>query len=166
MPENTPKTCFVVSPIGPEDSAIRKRSDMLLRILKHALEPRYEVIRSDHIAEPGMISHRMIQLLVDAPLVVADLTGANPNVYYELAIRHAVGKPTIQIIAKGEPIPFDIGDMRTIGVDMADQYAAEDLIRACAKEIEKPGYVVTTPISAALGRTILTPTDTGRGSAP
>jgi hypothetical protein len=145
------KTCFVVTPIGEEGSPIRKRSDKVLRILQRALAPfGYTPIRSDKIAEPGMISHKMIQLLVEAPLVVADLTGANPNVYYELAIRHAAGKPAIQLIAKGEKIPFDIGDMRTIGIDISDPYEVEEHIKASLAEIEKPGYTVTTPISMAL----------------
>jgi len=146
------KACFVVAPIGEEGSDVRKRSDKVFEILKRALAFGYKPIRSDQIAEPGMISHRMIQLLVEAPLVIADLTGANPNVYYELAIRHAAGKPGIQLIAKGEKIPFDIADMRTIVIDVAEQFAAEERIKASAKEIDKPGYRVTTPISMALNQ--------------
>ena len=152
MPTTTAptKTCFVVAPIGEEGSEIRKRSDKVLRILERSLAPfGYAPIRSDRIAEPGMISHKMIQLLVEAPLVVADLTGANPNVYYELAIRHAVGKAIIQLIAKGEKVPFDVGDMRTIAIDTSDPYEAEERIMASVQEIEKPGYRVTTPISMA-----------------
>jgi len=148
-----PKTCFVVAPIGDEGSEVRKHSDKVLKILKHALAPfNYEPVRSDQIAEPGMISHRMIQLLLDAPLVIADLTGANPNVYYELAIRHAVGKPVLQLIAKGEKIPFDVGDMRTIAMDISDAFDVVDRITASIKEIEKPGYRVTTPISMSINR--------------
>jgi hypothetical protein len=147
------KVCFVVAPIGGEKSKIRQRSDRVLQVIDRALKDLgYTTVRSDQIAEPGMISHRMIQLLVEAPLVVADLTGANPNVYYELAIRHAVHKPVIQIIAKGEKIPFDIQDMRTLQIDSNRQYEAEDLIRKTAQEIEKPGFQVSTPISMALNR--------------
>ncbi len=83
-------------------------------------------------------------------MVIADLTGANPNVYYELAIRHAVKKPIIQLISKGEKLPFDVGDMRTIPIDTADAFKAVDDITASLKEIEKPGYETTTPISMAL----------------
>jgi hypothetical protein len=151
--KNHEQICFVVAPIGAEGSDVRKRSDKLLKILERSLSPfGYKPLRSDQIAEPGMISHRMIQLLFEAPLVVADLTGANPNVYYELAIRHAVGKPIIQLIAKGEKIPFDIGDMRTIQIDTSEQYEAEDRIKASVQEIKKPGYVVTTPLSRAVNQ--------------
>lgn len=154
---NLQKTCFVVAPIGKEGSPIRKRSDKVLRILQEALSPYgYEPVRSDQIAKPGMISHTMIQLLAEAPLVVADLTGANPNVYYELAIRHAVKKPIIQLIAKGEKLPFDVGDMRTIPIDMSDMLQAVADIKDSVEEIEKPAYEVTTPISMALPKFAVT----------
>lgn len=150
------KICFVVAPIGEEGSDVRKRSDIVLEILERALAPfDYAPIRSDQIAEPGMISHKVIQLLVEAPLVVADLTGANPNVYYELAIRHAVGKPIIQLIAKNEKIPFDVVDMRTIAIDTSMQFEAQDRIEASVQEIEKPGYRVTTPISVAINHPVI-----------
>jgi hypothetical protein len=50
----------------------------------------YDTIRADQIAKPGIITSQVIQHLLDDPLVVADLTGWNPNVFYELAIRHAI----------------------------------------------------------------------------
>lgn len=50
--------------------------------------------------------------LRDDALVVADLTGSNPNVMYELAIRHAAAKHAIQITSSR--LPFDIQGMRTI----------------------------------------------------
>ncbi len=85
-------------------------------------------------------------------VLVADLTGANPNVYYELAIRHAVGKPIVQLIAKEERIPFDVADMRTIAIDTADAFEARDRIKLAVEAVHQPGYRVTTPISAALQR--------------
>src|SRR5688500_15553907 len=102
------KICFVISPIGEEDSETRKRSDL---VLKHIITPPidqsgYEVVRADKISEPGIITTQIIQYIVDAPLVVADLTERNPNVFYELALRHAIRKPLVQLIKKGESIPF------------------------------------------------------------
>jgi hypothetical protein len=52
------------------------------------------------------------------PLVVADLTDGNANVSYELALRHVVGKPVVQMVAKGQQIPFDVMDTRTISFDI------------------------------------------------
>lgn len=51
-------------------------------------------------------------------MVVADLTNKNPNVFYELAIRHAIRKPLIQLIRKGEAIPFDVAATRIIQFDL------------------------------------------------
>jgi hypothetical protein len=149
------KICFVVSPIGEEDSDIRKRSD---QILKHIIKPPvsecgYKAIRADEIDKPGMITSQVIQHIIDDPLVIADLTGHNPNVFYELAIRHAIRKPFIQIIKKGEKIPFDIGGMRTIGVDLHNPDSvseAKDKITEQVKSLEKDNSSVETPIATAL----------------
>jgi hypothetical protein len=91
------KTCFVIAPIGEDNSEIRRRSDL---ILKYIIEPaaticRYKAIRADRISEPGMITAQVIQHIVDDPMVIADLTGRNSNVYYELAIGHAIRKPYV-----------------------------------------------------------------------
>src|SRR3989339_2254786 len=96
------KSCFVIAPIGEPDSDTRKRSD---QVLKHIIRPAveacgYKAVRADEIDKPGIITSQVIQRVVDDPLVVADLTESNPNVFYELAIRHALRKPLIQLIQK------------------------------------------------------------------
>lgn len=70
--------------------------------------------------------------------MIADLTGHNPNVFYELAIRHATGKPVIQLIEHNEKIPFDIFDFSTIHIDHSDLESVavckeklENYIRSC-----------------------------------
>ena len=85
------KTCFVVGPIGADGTEVRDQADWLLEaVIRPALEPLgYDVIRSDGIAEPGLITEQVINLVRDADLVVADLTGHNANAFYELALRHA-----------------------------------------------------------------------------
>ncbi|MGF1620273.1 MAG: hypothetical protein ACFCUR_06640 [Rhodomicrobiaceae bacterium] len=116
------KKCFVIAPIGEEGSDIRKRSD---QILNHILRPvanehNFDVTRADEITEPGIITTQIIERIVHDPLVIADLTGRNPNVYYELAVRHASRNPVIQLIEKGETLPFDVAGTRTIVVDHKD----------------------------------------------
>jgi hypothetical protein len=71
-----------------------------------AKECGYLAIRADEISEPGIITSQVIQHLLDDHLVIADLTGHNANVFYELAIRHAIRKPVLQLIQKGEQIPL------------------------------------------------------------
>lgn len=149
------KTCFVVCPIGEPGSQVRKRSDQLLKhIIAPVVEPRgYKTLRADQIAEPGMITPQVIDRVRDSDLVVADLAGRNPNVFYELAIRHAEKKPLIQIMAKGEDIPFDVQDMRTISVDIHDLDSVEEARQELSKQvdaIESGDFQMNTPISVAL----------------
>ena len=66
-------------------------------------------------------------------LVVADLTGRNPNVFYELALRHTIKKPFVQIMQEGERIPFDVAVMRTIFVDHTDL----DSVARCIDEMKR-----------------------------
>ena len=152
----TKKPCFVISPIGEEGSETRKRAD---QILNHIIAPvadkcGFEAIRADKISEPGMITSQAIQHIIDDPLVIADLTGMNPNVFYELALRHAIRRPLVQIIQKGEKIPFDVADMRTISIDHRDLDGAAEAKLAIEKQIlaikDKLPEDIGTPISSAL----------------
>jgi hypothetical protein len=68
-------------------------------------------------------------------LAVADLSFHNPNVFYELAIRHARNLPVVQIVRKADPIPFDINQSRTIVVDTTDLYSFVPRIETYKAEI-------------------------------
>ncbi len=115
--------CFVISPIGSDESEERKHSDMVLEaLIRRALGSEWEVMRSDQITSPGMISGQVVEYLLYSGLVIADLSFHNPNVFYELALRHAVGKPTVHLIRSGDGIPFDLKDFRTITINTSDKY--------------------------------------------
>lgn len=154
------RICFVISPIGDSDSETRKRSD---QVFKHVIAPAvltlgYRAVRADHISEPGMITSQVIQHIVDDPLVIADLTDRNPNVFYELAIRHAIRKPLVQLIRKGDSIPFDVAGTRTIHVDHRDLDSvdtAKSEIQAQVKSLEIDSSKLETPISVALDLQVL-----------
>ncbi len=153
------KDCFIICPLDQAGSEIRKRSD---KVLKHVLDPvlkklKYKAIRADQVPKAGLITSQVINLIIESPLVIADLTGGNPNVFYELAIRHASGKPYIQIIEKGEKIPFDIGVVRTVEIDHTDLDSVEEvksMISSWVKEFEK-GHVPDSPISVATSTRLL-----------
>jgi len=84
---------------------------------------------------------------------VADLSGHNPNVFYELAIRHAVRKPVVQLIQTGESIPFDVAATRTIRFDYHDIDSVFQCREELAKHIEaveSDPSNVDTPISIAI----------------
>ncbi len=154
------KTCFIIAPIGEPESDIRKRSDQILNfvITPAVKECGYKAIRADQISEPGMITSQVIQHVVDDPLVIADLTEQNPNVFYELAIRHAFRKPFIQLIAKGENIPFDVAGTRTIHVDHRDLESVEQTkkeIIAQIEFIESNSTELATPLSVSLDLQLL-----------
>ncbi len=103
--------CFVIGPIGEDNSKERRHADYLLHgIIKHVLEAEefgYTVKRADEDAYPGMISDRMISDIFNADLVVADLTDLNANAFYELGIRHSAEKPTIHLARADTKLPFD-----------------------------------------------------------
>ena len=86
---NFENTCFYVTPIGDDGSEERKHSDLFLgSIIEPALEQfQLKVVRADAIDKPGVITRQIIDYLLRARLVVADLSFHNPNVFYELAIR-------------------------------------------------------------------------------
>jgi hypothetical protein len=132
------KTCFIIAPIGESGSAVRKRSDQVLRhIIRPALEATgYDSVRADEISDPGNITTQILSRLAESDLVVADLTGHNPNVYYELGIRHAIGKPIIHLIEKGDRIPFDLVAFRTIVLDHKDLDSAEQARNVLIKAIQ------------------------------
>lgn len=128
-------TCFFVTPIGEEGSVERQHADL---IGGSFLEPAIEefglkLLRADKIDKPGMITKQVIDYIMKSRMVIADLSFNNPNVFYELALRHAIRKPIVQIIRAGDKIPFDINQMRTIVLDLSNVYSSipkVDLYRA------------------------------------
>lgn len=149
------KHCFVIAPIGETGSEVRKRSD---QVFHHVVQPvfkelGYQSERADQIAEPGLITSQVIQRVLTADMVVADLTGRNPNVFYELAVRHASRKPLVQVIKKGEQIPFDVAGMRTIQLDLQDLDSVESVkadIRSQVAVIEAGDGTIENPITVSI----------------
>lgn len=130
-------TCFYVAPIGEVESEIRQHSDVILAALVEPalVELGLKVIRADGIEAPGVITKQVIEHIAKAKLVVADLSFHNPNVFYELALRHATGKPTIHLIRNSDRIPFDIDQFRTIRIDTSDLYSFVPQIETYRAEI-------------------------------
>lgn len=110
------KTCFIVTPIGGNNTEIRRATDGLLEsVLRPVLDDmNYELFVAHQISATGSITRQVIRHLLDADLVIANLTGLNPNVMYELAVRHCTKKPVITISEETTKLPFDIAEERTI----------------------------------------------------
>jgi hypothetical protein len=153
-----PKTCFVIGPIGDPGTQTRADADDFMEYIVSPCpalkEFDYEKpVRADHLNEPGRITSQIIKLLMEADLVIADLTGSNANVYYELSLRHALGKPVIHMAIEGTHLSFDVRDNRTIFYTMHSR-VAEDARTALADQIRhvhQKGYKPTNPIIETAG---------------
>jgi hypothetical protein len=160
------KICFYITPIGADDSEERKHSDMFLSSL---IEPALsgfglEVVRADKIAQPGMITSQVLEHVLRSKLVIADLSFHNPNVFYEMALRHATKLPVVQICRRKDRLPFDVNQVRTISLDTTDIYTLIPKLETYRSEIASqvraaldgqgssnpisvffPGFIVTIP---------------------
>src|ERR1043166_10028507 len=95
------RTCFVAMPIkrdGTEEYA------HFMAIYDQGIKPvvaksGYQIVRADEVQKTGAITRDVVQWLATADLVIVDLTDLNPNVFYELGVRHALrANGTIMII--------------------------------------------------------------------
>ena len=110
--------CFIITPIGNDNDPIRRHIDGIIKAaIIPAFSPKYEVVVAHKISEPGSITKQVITEIYCSRLVLANLTGKNPNVMYELAFRHSLGKPVIMIAERGTSLPSDIIMERTIFYD-------------------------------------------------
>lgn len=144
----------MICAIGGPGTAIRHRADNVYNyIVKPALGRRLSAIRADRLRMPGIITNQVIELLLESDLVLADLTGRNPNVYYELALRHMSRRPCIQLIEEGEELPFDIAATRTVMVNSQDLESANRCRQELTDQISAvltPGYRAESPITSSI----------------
>jgi len=119
-----PPLCFVLMPFGKKPTADgsiidfdKVYADLIAPAIRQA---QLESIRADQETTGGIIHKPMFERLILCPFAVADLTTANANVYYELGVRHAF-RPwsTVQIIAEGMRLPFDVQMLRTISYKLS-----------------------------------------------
>ena len=124
--------CFVVMPFGlkPDPGG---RSDIDFdKIYRDAIKPGImdcgmEPIRADEERTGGIIHKPMFERLLLCDYVLADLTAANPNVFYELGVRHtARPATTLTIFAKQQIIPFDVNFLRSMPYDLGEDNAFGD----------------------------------------
>lgn len=131
--------CFIITPIGDDTDPIRRHIEGIIdAALRPALEDKYDLVVAHRISEPGSITKQIITEIYSAKLVVANLTNRNPNVMYELALRHSLEKPVIMIAEKGTPLPSDIVMERTIFYqnDARGVIELRENIAAAEKEID------------------------------
>lgn len=153
------KICFVIMGFGKKTDYSTGKTLDLDKTYKNIIQPAvessgYQCVRADEIQDAGLIDKSMYALLMQAELVVADISTFNPNAIYELGVRHAV-RPYSTIVIKEEEgkIPFDLDHTRIfhykhlgedIGVDEAErcQQALSETIKKVTKSsfIDSPLY--------------------------
>lgn len=117
------KTCFVVMAIGEQrfdtevisPATLKDKYDNLIKEAILKVRPGLEVVRADEVSVPGTMTTDIITRLMHSDYVVADVTYPNPNVFYELGLRHACKAGTVIIRDRAGPrVPFDIAHLRHV----------------------------------------------------
>jgi|GEM_PF-4370841 len=103
------RKCLVLMPFAREFDEIY---DLIFR--PACLSQDVESWRVDERTTPGSITSDIVHGILDADLIIADLTGQNPNVFYELGIAHAFNKHVITVCQNAEDVPFDIRSYRVL----------------------------------------------------
>lgn len=124
------KTCFVISPFGaPFDDYYEKIFGPVLT--RAGLEP----IRGDDVYGTAAIIEDIFSAIASSALVLADVTGKNPNVNYELGVAHALLKPAVIVTQSVDDVPFDYRHLRVIVYDRTTVDWAKQLEIAIHKTV-------------------------------
>jgi tetratricopeptide (TPR) repeat protein len=133
--------CFVIMGFGKKSDPSTGKTYDLNQTYKNIIRPAvkkagYECVRADEIKDSGLIDKSMYALLMQADLVIADITTYNPNAIYELGIRHAV-RPFSTIILKEKEgkIPFDLDHNRMFMYSHLGEDIGADEAKRCQKEL-------------------------------
>jgi len=115
-------TCFLVMPFGQSESAT------VHRVLREACQRAgLRPLRGDDLFTPTDILDDIWRGITGASYVIADISGRNPNVLYELGIAHTLAKPVLILSRSAEDIPIDLATRRVIvyggGADWPDALA-------------------------------------------
>jgi hypothetical protein len=134
--------CFVIMPFGGWGD------DYYETVYKPAVESANLVAhRADDLFRPSTIVNDIWAYTKKAKLLLADLTGRNPNVFYELGLAHALGKPAILIASSMEEVPFDLRALRVIIYDKNDPNWGTVLMEKVSSSIKE---VLESPVAAVL----------------
>ena len=127
-----PSRRLIVEPaLGQTDSSRFSSDILVLMPFLPELRPIYEdhiksvasklgmtAARADDFFTAGNIIEEVWTAIVTAKVIIADCTGRNPNVFYEIGLAHAVGKPVILITRDQEDVPFDLRQRRYIRYEL------------------------------------------------
>ncbi len=149
--------CFVISPIGDVGSDRHtKFKEVLEYVIKPAVQSsgyNLQVIRADEIDRAGSFIKDILDSIYNSHIVIADLTEQNPNVFYELGVRHALSPRTILIAQSIDDIPSDLREYRTIVYETSAKGAADFAARlkSFLGEIQKEPERPDNPVLDRIG---------------
>ena len=118
------KKCFVIMPFGKKKDIDGYEVDFDTvyheLIYKAVKELGVDCERCDEILGTGSIHKKMFRGIFDADVSIVDITSLNPNVFYELGVRHALHKHVTLVIRRNSnlPIPFNITGLNIFGYDI------------------------------------------------
>lgn len=123
------KRLFVVMPFGPKKADDKHNTDVIdfdyvyKQLIRLAGESAgFEVIRIDEVIETGQITHQYLKEILEADVVLGDISLPNANVYYELGVRQAISTgSTILIALEGSSIPFDLANQRVFFYNLTEE---------------------------------------------
>ena len=134
--------CFVMMPFGDHHD-LRYES-----IYKPAIESlNFDSKRADNLFRPSPIIKDIWEYINKSKILIADITGSNANVMYELGLAHAIAKPVIIISDTIDSVPFDLRYLRLLLYDMQNPNWSEDLKVRISNSIEE---IIASPTDSIL----------------
>ena len=137
-------TCFVMMPFG--EWFDRYYQEIYVPAIKEA---GFEPVRADELFTTGSVVEQIWEQIEKAKLLLADLSGKNPNVFYELGLAHAARKPVVFTAGQLDDVPFDLRHLRVIIYDVREpewasrlRKSVTDYLRNATKE---PGKSIPHP---------------------
>ena len=140
---------FIISQIGDQGTEARKWADIVADSIVEPVvnELGLQILRSDRDPTPGPITPQILNSILSARAVIADLTGRNPNVYYELCFAHSFEKPVVLLVDDPSSLPFDVKSERVITlannegtIDLPTGDAAKKDLREALDVVLAEGY--------------------------
>lgn len=125
-------SCFVIMPFTATFNTEYER------VIKPAVEAAgLACVRADEIFSKPQIMADIWKSIKSARVVIAELTGRNTNVFYELGLAHTIGKPAIILTRNEDDVPFDLKALRYISYNTEDPFWGENLRKSLTEMIKK-----------------------------
>ncbi len=124
-------TCFVIMPFGGWFD--KYYTEIYTKAIGDA---GFEPVRADEIFTTGSVVDQVWEQICKAKVLLADLTDKNPNVFYEVGLAHAKGRPVVLTAAKLDDVPFDLRHLRMVVYDVREPDWAAKLFASVSDHLK------------------------------